>query len=111
MGKELNQMKEIESQKIFLNGYIDVPNDRIAAVKSALSEHISLTRAENGCIMFEVVSSDTVPGRFMVSEVFVNQSAFDAHQERTKNSDWYNITAGIPREYCIKAGDVGKFQQ
>lgn len=94
-----------EMRKVFLNGYIDVPEDRLEAVKSALPKHIALTHAEAGCLSFEVVQDPSIPGRFMVSEVFVDQAAFDAHQERARNSDWFKITEGIPREYTIKVGE------
>lgn len=101
-------MKANEALKVFLNGYIDVPNDRLEAVTSALPQHIALTLAEAGCISFEVVQNDAVPGRFMVSEVFVDQAAFDAHQERARNSDWFKTTEGIPREYSITVGSQQK---
>lgn len=90
--------------RVFLNGHIDVPEDRLKAVKSALPQHIALTRAEEGCISFQVVQNDAIPGRFMVSEIFASQTAFDAHQARTKSSKWYLITEGIPREYSVTIG-------
>lgn len=84
-----------------LTGYIDVPHDRLNAVREALPDHIKLTRAEKGCVSFEVSEESSRAGRFLVSEVFENQDAFDAHQKRTLNSDWYKITQGIPRNYSI----------
>jgi len=87
--------------KVFLNGHIDVPQDRLAAVREALPLHIDLTRAEAGCISFEVVEDNATPGRFLVAEVFENQAAFDAHQTRTRSSDWFKVTEGIPRDYTI----------
>lgn len=97
-------MSESDTLKVFLHGYIDVPNDRLETVKSALPEHVALTRAETGCINFEVVQCDKVHGRFIVSEIFLDQAAFDAHQERTRSSDWFKTTRGIPREYSITVG-------
>ena len=99
-------MNNSEKQKIFLTGYIDVPKNRVEAVKSALKEHISLTRAEEDCISFDVVPSDTIVGRFMVSETFTNQATLDEHQDRTKKSNWFWVTEGIPRQYSIKVGDT-----
>ncbi|MBO9444898.1 putative quinol monooxygenase [Ruegeria sp. R14_0] len=87
--------------KVFLNGYISVPDNRIAQVRAALSDHIALTRAEPGCIAFDVAEDVEVSGRFNVSEVFENQAAFDAHQARTKASAWFKVTEGIPRDYEI----------
>jgi len=92
-------------QTVHLNGRIDVPSGRLAEVAAALPAHIAATHAEAGCISFEVVPCETVAGRFLVSESFVDQAAFDAHQARTKASPWFTVTEGIPREYEITLGD------
>jgi len=89
---------------VHLNGHIDVPTDRLDAVSAALAMHITLTRAEAGCISFEVTPDPKIAGRFNVSECFVDQAAFDQHQLRTKNSAWAEITDGIPRDYVITKG-------
>ncbi|WP_050602295.1 putative quinol monooxygenase [Ruegeria sp. 6PALISEP08] len=94
-------MSDALDQRVFLNGHIDVPPDRLEDVRAALPLHIALTRAEEGCLSFEVVEDQTTPGRFTVSEVFVTQAAFDAHQARAKASDWFQVTQGIPRNYTI----------
>lgn len=88
--------------RVFLDGYMDVPPDRIAAVTQALPRHIALTRAEPGCIAFTVTPSADIPGRFCVSEIFANQAAFDAHQARGEASAWADVTAGLPRHYTIR---------
>lgn len=87
--------------KVYLRGQIQVPPSRIEQVRAALPDHIALTRAEPGCLSFEVVEDADKPGRFLVSEVFVDQDAFDAHQARTKQSSWATVTSGIPRDYAI----------
>ncbi|WP_457645572.1 putative quinol monooxygenase [Profundibacter sp.] len=87
--------------KIRLTGYIDVPADRLDQVKAALPEHIRLTRAEMGCISFDVTPSPEVPGRFKVTEVFTDRNSFDAHQQRAGATDWAKVTKGIPRHYQI----------
>ncbi|NOD77979.1 MULTISPECIES: putative quinol monooxygenase [unclassified Ruegeria] len=98
-------MSDVSDQRVFLKGHIDVPPDRLEAVRAALPLHISLTRAEEGCISFEVVEDQATPGRFMVSEVFATQAAFDAHQARAKASDWFQVTQGIPRNYTIETAE------
>jgi len=72
--------------------------DRAAAL---LPEHIRLTRAEPGCLVFEVVRSMSDPIRFAVREVFVDRAAFDAHQARVADSDWGRATRGIGRDYVL----------
>jgi len=86
-------------QKFSLKGHIDVPADRLADVAAALPAHIVATHAEAGCISFEVMPCDRVSGRFLVSEVFTNQAAFDAHQTRTKASIWAEKSAHIARDF------------
>ena len=95
-------VEQASDSRVMLTGYMDVPSERLNAVKDALIEHINLTRAEKGCILFEVREDDTHPGRFLASEVFENQKAFDAHQNRTRNSDWFNVTEDLPRNYSIR---------
>ncbi|MEM7430042.1 MAG: antibiotic biosynthesis monooxygenase [Pseudomonadota bacterium] len=87
--------------RVSLKGHIDVPPDRLEAVAEALPLHIELSRAEPGCIFFNVDPCPAVPGRFLVSESFVDRRSFDAHQTRTRASAWATVTAGIPREYEI----------
>ncbi|HWU18372.1 MAG TPA: putative quinol monooxygenase [Devosia sp.] len=88
--------------KVFLEGYLEVPPDRVAAVQQALPAHIELTRAEPGCLTFSVTQSPEEPSRFLVSETFTDQSAFEAHQQRMQSSNWARVTAGLVRHYSIR---------
>jgi quinol monooxygenase YgiN len=92
----------VTDTRIFLDGYIDVPPDRLDAVTAALPAHIALTRAEPGCLSFSVEPDADIAGRFTVSEVFIDQAAFDAHQDRMRSSEWFAVTKGIPRDYVIR---------
>jgi len=87
--------------KVMLRGYLDVPPERLPAVRAALATHIALTRAEEGCIAFTVKEDASCAGRLLVSEIFKNQTAFEAHQERTRSSAWFDVTRDIPRHYDI----------
>ena len=100
----MNRVPEQADERVYLDGYIDVPPDRLEAVRAALPEHVALTRAESGCLSFSVTPSDEIEGRFIVAEVFVDQVGFDAHQARMKGSRWFTVTEGIPREYTIRRG-------
>lgn len=88
-----------------LQGHIKVPQDRVKAVRTALPDHIRLTRAEPGCVRFDVIEDATQPGVFHVSEAFTDRAAFDAHQRRAGQSAWADVTAGIPRFYDINDDD------
>ena len=94
-------MTDSAQKKIQLKGHMDVTSDRMEAVIKAVGDHITLTRAEAGCISFEVTACPDVTGRFLVAETFVDRAAFDQHQTRTSTSPWAKITAGLPRDYTI----------
>ena len=84
-----------------LSGYLDVSNSDIPLVEKHLPTHIILSRAEDGCISFDVYVDPEKPGRYLVEEEFTTQAAFDAHQARVKQSDWGRATAHLQRKYKI----------
>ncbi|MCV2869962.1 antibiotic biosynthesis monooxygenase [Defluviimonas sp. WL0002] len=71
-------------------------------VSHLLPDHIRLTRAEPGCLSFEVFRSMADPLRFAVREVFRDRAAFKAHQVRVQCSIWGRATRCIPRDYRIE---------
>ena len=73
------------------------------AVLLHLPDHIRLTRAEPGCLSFEV-TQDSDPLIWQVAECFTDQTAYDAHQARTRASEWFTATQAIRREYQITEG-------
>lgn len=88
-------------KKIILKGFIIVPPNDLAAVKNELDNHIQLTRAETGCLIFKVIQDPLNPCRFDVYEEFVDQAAFQAHQARVKSSRWGEITVNVERNYTV----------
>ena len=70
------------------------------AVMMCLPDHLRLTRAEPGCLSFDVVETDD-PMIWQVDEAFIDRAAFEAHQSRAAASDWGQQTAGITRDYVI----------
>lgn len=91
--------------KVTLRGHIRVPAGDLAAVAAELDEHIRLTQAEAGCLIFEVVQDATDPCVFAVYEQFADRAAFDRHQARVKRSTWGRVTAGVARHYEISEAD------
>lgn len=69
-------------------------------VRAHLPTHIALTRAEPGCLSFEVTQSDD-PLIWDVAERFRDADAFHAHQDRVAVSAWGYATRGIPRDYQV----------
>lgn len=76
----------------------------VETVKRHLPDHIRRTRAEPGCISFEVSQTDD-PLVWRVEELFADQDAFDFHQQRTSTSKWFEATSAIAREYEITGAE------
>ncbi|WP_338723713.1 antibiotic biosynthesis monooxygenase [Devosia sp. XK-2] len=76
--------------------------DECEIVRRHLAEHVRLTREEPGCLSFEVTQTED-PLIWRVEELFADQAAFDAHQVRTKASEWANKTMFIRRDYAISS--------
>lgn len=72
-----------------------------AAVAAHLPEHTRLTRAEPGCLTFDVALTDD-PLIYEVMEAFRDRATFDAHQARTRLSPWFEATRGILRDYRLE---------
>ena len=84
-----------------LSGKVTCANAADAAlIATHVPTHIALSRAEPGCLSFDVVQTAD-PMVWQVTESFTDQAAYDAHQTRTRASDWYRLTAHIPRSYDI----------
>ncbi|MEH8183135.1 putative quinol monooxygenase [Aeromonas veronii] len=87
--------------RVILKGFIIVPPNDLAAVKDELDNHIQLTRAETGCLIFKVTQDPLNPCRFDVYEEFFDEAAFQAHQARVKSSRWGKITVNVERHYMV----------
>jgi quinol monooxygenase YgiN len=86
---------------IRLTGQLTCADEGQTAIVAAhLPEHIRLTRAEPGCLSFEVRQSAD-PLVLDVAEVFSSRAAFEAHQARAAASAWGQATKGIERRYVI----------
>lgn len=85
--------------KILLTGTMTCAPSEVDSVLSLLPTHIRLTRAEAGCLDFDLWQDELTPTRFHVNEVFVSEAAFQAHQERTQRSDWFRITHHMDRDF------------
>lgn len=69
-----------------------------ALVHALLPEHIRASRAEPGCLGFDV-TPESCGLVWVVSEEFFSEAAFAAHQTRTKASAWGRATAHITRDF------------
>jgi quinol monooxygenase YgiN len=67
-------------------------------VQAYLPDHIRLSRAEAGCLKFNVTQGEN-PFVWHLDEAFVDADAFAAHQTRTKATIWAEKTAHLARNF------------
>lgn len=77
----------------------------VEVVRAMLPEHIRLSRAEPGCVSFDVQPS-TDPLIWLLDESFADRAAFQAHQTRTRASDWFRATAHLGRDFQITEAGI-----
>jgi len=87
--------------KIRLHGHVQVPEEELDVIEQALVEHVRLTRAEPGCLRFDVTQAEDDPHRFNVHEEFVDRAAFERHQESVRSSKWGEVSTNVSRHYQI----------
>jgi quinol monooxygenase YgiN len=93
--------KTLDDKQVVLKGVLIAGADDHAIINAHLEAHIHLSRAESGCLAFDVVQDMKDQTRYRVSETFANRAAFESHQRRVKTSTWGRATAHMRREYQI----------
>ncbi|MGV6813347.1 MAG: putative quinol monooxygenase [Brevirhabdus sp.] len=86
---------------VYLSGWVTLPPHRRDAVMRALPEHIRRTRAEPGCLSFNVDLDPVTKQRLLVSESYVNADALAAHRNRLARSQWAVYSRGLERHYKL----------
>ncbi|MBL3550762.1 putative quinol monooxygenase [Rhodovulum sulfidophilum] len=86
---------------VTVTGWIEATPERLDALRAAAAEHVRLTRAEPGCLRFEMREDPDRPGRFLLDEEFTDAAAFAAHRARKEGTAWELAAAGLPREIEI----------
>lgn len=76
---------------------------QMLAVLDHAAAHIAASRAEPGCIQFDLRQTDD-PLVFAFAERFADAAAFAAHQARTRASAWGAATADIARDGLDRRG-------
>ena len=89
------------SGTVRVSGHLRCAPGEIDIVRDALPQHIRLSRAEPGCLSFEVTQDAGDPCRWNLAESFRDMDAFEAHRARTAASDWGRLTAHLHRDIRV----------
>lgn len=75
--------------------------DEAQAIRTHYQAHIAQSRAEPGCLTFDIFPTDD-PMVWEVMEAFRTRADFDAHQARTRESPWFEATRSILRDFRVE---------
>lgn len=86
---------------ITLTGTLTCPTpDDLKIVETYLPDHITLSRAEPGCVRFDAVQTAD-PMVWQIDETYTDKAAFEAHQTRNRASIWWQKSQGLVRDFKI----------
>ena len=77
-----------------------VTSDDLAILQTYLPDHMRLSRAELGCIRFDVTQS---PDQmiWLLDETYVDRAAFEAHQTRNRASICWARSQTLVRDFKL----------
>lgn len=85
--------------RVRLTGTITIPVAEQAVMRPLLDAHIALSRAEPGCLRFDISQDPDDAAVFRLDELFEDEDAFAHHQTRTKASEWGRRSAHLVRAF------------
>jgi len=75
--------------------------DHVELVKAELEKLISVTRAETGCINYDLHQDNDNPAHFMFYENWQSRELWQAHMNNQHLADYVKATEGAVAEFII----------
>jgi quinol monooxygenase YgiN len=75
--------------------------DKVELVKSELLKLIDVTRAEEGCINYDLHQDHANPGHFLMYENWQNRELWRKHMENQHLADYIAATSGAVVEFVV----------
>lgn len=80
---------------------IKAKTDHVELVKAELEKLISVTRAETGCINYDLHQDNDNPAHFMFYENWQSRELWQAHMNNQHLADYVKATEGAVAEFII----------
>ena len=78
--------------------------DDLKIIETYLPDHIRLSRAEPGCISFNVTQTPD-PLVWLLDETYADHAAYNMHQARNRASVWWAKSQGLIRDFKLMDQD------
>lgn len=87
--------------KLTIVAHIHANADKIDLVKSELEKLIPTTRAEEGCIQYDLHQDNVHPTHFMFYENWESRDLWQAHMNNQHLKDYMAATEGAVAEFTL----------
>ncbi len=87
--------------KLTIVANIQAHPDKIDMVKAELERLISITRAEEGCIQYDLHQDNENSARFLFYENWESRELWQAHMNATHLAEYRKATEGAVAEFSI----------
>jgi quinol monooxygenase YgiN len=91
-------MSNARPQYVEITALISAAVGREQELRERLQEVVGLTRAEPGCLVFEVFERLDKPGQFILWERFADREAFDEHVRAPYTVEYFKSGAAARTE-------------
>jgi quinol monooxygenase YgiN len=76
--------------------------DQAELVRSELEKLIPLTRAEEGCVQYDLHLNNSDPAHFLFFENWATRDAFEAHMKTAHIAGYLEATEGAVDQFIVK---------
>ena len=88
---------------------VTIPADKEAEFKEVMAADVTGSRAEAGCLRFDLMRDLANPNRFFFYEVYVDADAVDVHKAQPHFKLWsdFKASGGVIKSVSTKASFPG----
>ncbi|MBL8024340.1 MAG: antibiotic biosynthesis monooxygenase [Elusimicrobia bacterium] len=87
--------------KLIIGANIRAKPDRIQLVKAELEKLVPITRAEKGCIQYDLHRNNNDPAHFMFYEIWESRELWQAHMKAPHLVAYRQATESVVEEFRL----------
>ncbi len=87
--------------KLTIVAHITAKADKIEFVKTELEKLIDITRAEEGCLQYDLHQGNENPAHFMFYENWASRDLWQAHMNAPHLQDYIAATEGAIEDFVV----------
>ena len=93
--------RELDMAYLTILANIKAKADKIELVKSELEKLIDVTRAEKGCVQYDLHQDNGNPTHFLFFEIWESRALWQAHMDAQHLKNYLAATEGAIHEFTL----------